>query len=262
MSFFIISLTALVVSGLTMFSGFGLGTLLMPVFALFFPVEVAVASTSVVHGANNIFKMLLLGKDAEWSMVIRFGIPAIATAFLGAAALSYISDLNEITRYTIGSKIAVITPLKLIMGMLMIFFSLFELLPSLKSIRFRKKHLIWGGLLSGFFGGLSGHQGALRSAFLVKTGISTKAFVATNAVIGFLVDITRIATYFFFFLLVKAHSPIGPDQWPLVAVGTLAAFTGVLIGKRFIQKIKISVIRTLTGIMLFMIALALGSGII
>lgn len=46
-------LTALVVSGLTLFSGFGLGTLLMPAFAVFFPVEVAVAATAVVHLATN-----------------------------------------------------------------------------------------------------------------------------------------------------------------------------------------------------------------
>ena len=138
--------------------------------------------------------------------------------------------------YTIGSKIAVITPIKLILGILMIFFSLFELLPSLKAIRFSKRHLFWGGLLSGFFGGLSGHQGALRSAFLVKTGISTETFVATNAVLGFIVDITRILTYFFFFLLVKPQSPIGQEQWPLVAAGTLAAFTGVLNWKTLYAK--------------------------
>jgi uncharacterized protein len=262
MIFFVISIAALLVSGLTMFSGFGLGTLLMPVFALFFPVEMAVALTAIVHGANNIFKMLFLARNANRSLIILFGVPAILTAFLGASLLSYISGMNEIAHYTIFSKTAVITPIKLIMAILMIFFSLFELIPSLKSIRFKEKHLIWGGLLSGFFGGLSGHQGALRSAFLVKTGISTEAFVATNAVIGFIVDITRILTYFFFFFLLKPELPVGPEQWPIVAVGTLSAFIGVLIGKRFMHKIKISAIQNLTGIMLFMIALALGAGII
>jgi len=37
------------VSGLTLFSGFGLGTLLMPTFVLFFPIEVAVAATAIVY---------------------------------------------------------------------------------------------------------------------------------------------------------------------------------------------------------------------
>ena len=56
MSYLIICTVALLVSALTLFSGFGLGTLLMPAFALFFPIEVAVAATAIVHLANNIFR--------------------------------------------------------------------------------------------------------------------------------------------------------------------------------------------------------------
>ena len=41
MDYLIICLVALAASGLTLFSGFGLGTLLMPAFALFFPVPTA-----------------------------------------------------------------------------------------------------------------------------------------------------------------------------------------------------------------------------
>ena len=47
-----VALAALFAAGLTLYSGFGLGTLLLPVFALFYPVEVAVAATAMVHGAN------------------------------------------------------------------------------------------------------------------------------------------------------------------------------------------------------------------
>lgn len=36
-SFVIVGVASLVTAGLTLYSGFGLGTLLMPVFALFFP---------------------------------------------------------------------------------------------------------------------------------------------------------------------------------------------------------------------------------
>ena len=55
----IICLATFIASGLTLFSGFGLGTLLMPVVAVFFPLEVAIAMTAVVHLANNLFKLLL-----------------------------------------------------------------------------------------------------------------------------------------------------------------------------------------------------------
>ena len=39
MEYFVIPLAAFAASMLTLFSGFGLGTLLMPVVAIFFPVE-------------------------------------------------------------------------------------------------------------------------------------------------------------------------------------------------------------------------------
>ena len=57
----IVALVALFASGLTLFSGFGLGTVLMPVFAVLFPLPVAIAATAVVHLANNVFKLLLVG---------------------------------------------------------------------------------------------------------------------------------------------------------------------------------------------------------
>ena len=45
---------ALLASGLTFFSGFGLGTLLLPAFAPFFPVDRAIALTAAVHFLNGL----------------------------------------------------------------------------------------------------------------------------------------------------------------------------------------------------------------
>jgi uncharacterized membrane protein YfcA len=88
MSYIVICIVALVVSGLTLFSGFGLGTLLMPAFALFFPVEIAVGATAVVHLANNIFKAVLVGRKADFGIVLKFALPAAAAAVLGALLLN------------------------------------------------------------------------------------------------------------------------------------------------------------------------------
>jgi uncharacterized membrane protein YfcA len=65
MVYIIICVSAFLASALTLFSGFGLGTLLLPVFSLFFPIQTAVALTAVVHLLNNLFKLALLGKHAE-----------------------------------------------------------------------------------------------------------------------------------------------------------------------------------------------------
>ncbi len=98
----LVASVAFFASALTLYSGFGLGTLLLPVFALFFPVEVAVGATAVVHGANNAFKVAVVGKHANLSLVTRFGIPAVAAAFAGAAALGWVAHFGEIAEKSQG----------------------------------------------------------------------------------------------------------------------------------------------------------------
>src|SRR3970282_1755018 len=87
MIYLVICTVALLASGLTFFSGFGLGTLLLPAFALFYPVEIAVASTAVVHFLNGLFKLTLVGRRADRRTIVRFGAPAMVAAFLGAWVL-------------------------------------------------------------------------------------------------------------------------------------------------------------------------------
>ena len=262
MSFLVVALAAAFAAGLTLYSGFGLGTLLLPVFALFFPVEVAVGATAVVHGANNVFKVSLLGKYADRETVLRFGLPAIGAAVIGAGLLGWFSVREPLLTWSLGGWDAQITPLKLVMGGLMFFFALFELLPSLRRIRFNRSHYLVGGMLSGFFGGLSGHQGALRSAFLVKTGMDTQTFVGTSSMIGLLVDAVRLLTYFGLLLVAGRAVQVPAGGWPLVITGCLAAFAGVLLGKRYLEKITMGWVQSLTGVLLVLIAGLLGFGLI
>lgn len=256
-----VGLTALGAAALTLYSGFGLGTLLLPVFALFVPVEIAVGATALVHAASNLLKVLVLGRHADRGLVLRFGVPALLAAFAGAAALGAVAHLEPLARYPLGAREALVTPVKLAVALLMLLFALFELLPRLRALRFARRYLVLGGLLSGFFGGFSGHQGALRSAFLVKLELSPPAFVGTNAVIGFLVDLARLGTYAGF-VLAGQGGALAPDQWGLVATGALAAFAGILLGQRFLHKVTMDAVQTLTGVLLALIALALGAGLI
>jgi len=262
MAFIVVSLTAFVAAGLTLYSGFGLGTLLLPVFALFFPAEVAVVATALVHGANNVFKVSLLGRAADRGIVLKFGLPAIAAAVLGALALGWIAESNSSVTIEVNDVVWFeITPVKLVIGLLMIGFALFELLPRFRSLKFERRYLWLGGLLSGFFGGLSGHQGALRSAFLAKVGVSTERFVASNAVIGFLVDLTRISVYMTLFAAAGGHLG-GFGAWPLVLTGAASAFCGVLLGKRYLHKVTMTSVQTLVGLLLFGVGLALVTGVL
>ena len=257
-----VSLAALIAAGLTLYSGFGLGTLLLPVFALFFPAEMAVVATAMVHGANNVFKVSLLGRHADREVVMKFGLPAIAAAVLGALALGWFAQSDSSLVIEVNEEaFSEITPVKLIIGLLMIGFALFELLPRFRVLEFDRRYLPLGGVLSGFFGGLSGHQGALRSAFLAKAGLTTERFVASNAAIGFLVDLTRISVYVALFTAAGGHVSEF-SGWPLVITGAVSAFCGVLLGKRFLHKVKMTSVQTLVGVLLFGVGLALVSGVL
>jgi uncharacterized protein len=257
MEIIILCIAALITSLLTFFSGFGLGTILTPVFAIFFPIEIAIALTGVVHFLNNLFKLALVGKNADRDVVLRFGIPAFFAALAGAFVLLQISELKPITSYVIGSREFYITPVKLIISILLIFFALMEIVPLLKKLEFGKSKLMVGGVLSGFFGGLSGHQGALRSAFLIRSGLTKEAFVATGIVIACIIDFSRLGVYSTRFLKSGLQ-----DNLTLVIAATLSAFAGAYFGSKLLNKVTMSTIQLLVTVMLIILSVGLGLGLI
>jgi len=101
MEIVIVSIVAFLVSILTFFSGFGLGTILTPVLMIFFPVEIAIALTGLVHFFNNIAKLSLVVKTADKSVLLRFGIPAVVASFIGAWLLTQIPDVRPLFTYTL-----------------------------------------------------------------------------------------------------------------------------------------------------------------
>jgi len=253
----IIALAAFAASLLTLFSGFGLGTILTPIFGIFFPLNIAVALTGIVHLLNNLFKLTLLGKNASRELVLRFGIPSVAGGFIGALVLAALSQLPILFTWECCGKTLEVTLLKLAIAVLMIGFALMEILPVLKNVNFAGRHLTWGGLLSGFFGGLSGHQGALRTAFLVNCGLSKEAFIATGVVIACMVDFTRLPIYF-----TRFSSADIINQWPLLLIATLSAFAGAFLGKLFLKKTTLQTVHKFTAAMIIGIALLLAAGVL
>lgn len=257
MEIIVISLVAFFTAILTFFSGFGLGTILMPVFAIFFPIEVAIALTGVVHFSNNLFKITLVGKNADREVLLKFGIPAIVAAFAGAWLLLIITKMPSLFEYQLWDRNLEITPVKLIIAILLIIFSLLEILPSVQKVQFGRNKLAIGGVLSGFFGGLTGIQGAIRSAFLIKSGLSKEAYIATGVIIASLVDFTRLSVYASRFKEANLH-----EHLLLIVSATLAAITGAFVGNKLLKKVTLRFVQALVAVMLFLIAIALGAGII
>jgi hypothetical protein len=253
---------ALLVSALTLFSGFGLGTLLMPAFALFFPLELAIAATAIVHLANNVFKLFLIGKYAKGTVVLLFGVPAIVMAIIGAMLLEAVSHLPTIVEYDIGERHFSITMVKLVIGALMLVFAIVELSPRFEKLAFPARYIPIGGALSGFFGGLSGHQGALRAAFLVRAGLTKEQFIGTTAVCSVLVDASRLVVYGSTFFLKDLGTLQSQGGINLVIAGTLAAFVGSFLGTRLVKKVTFRGIQIIVGLLLLVVAIGLGSGLL
>lgn len=257
MSLIIICLVAFLASGLTFFSGFGLGTLLLPAFALFFPIEHAVALTGVVHFLNGLFKLGLVGRKADKAVLVRFGVPAFAASFVGALVLVQLADVPPIASYVLFGKLAVVTPVKLAIGGLLLVFAGLELSERFGRLAIPPSWLPVGGLLSGFFGGLAGMQGALRSAFLVRAGLGKEAFIGTGVAIAALIDISRIGVYWTD-LRTHAHEL----DYPLLAAAVLSAFAGAFLGNRYLTKLTMRHVQRIVAVLLFAVGLGLVSGLI
>lgn len=267
MEFVLIPLAAMLVAALTLVSGFGLGTLLMPAFALVFPLEIAIAAAGVVHLANNLFKLGLVGRWASRDVVLRFGIPAILAALGGAACMTLIAgDASTLHTYRLGRVTGSITWLKLVIAVLLAAFAGLELWPAYQRVGFSRRALPVGGALSGFFGGISGMQGALRAPFLLRAGLTREQFVGTTNVISTMVDITRLLVYaagLTLFARARYGSLLGDWRAPtLVGLACVAGFLGSYMGARFIKKITMRSVRGIVAALLFTIALALGAGLV
>lgn len=248
---------AFAASLLTFFTGFGLGTLLLPAFAAFFPAEVAVALTAVVHFLNSVFKLLLVGRHANVRVAVRFGVPAIAAAFGGALVLGWLAGREALLTYELAGRSFEVSPVAFVIAVLMVAFAALELWPRFKRVSIPLRYLPVGGLLTGFFGGLSGHQGALRSAFLIRAGLEKASFIATGVVIAAVVDVTRLAVYserFFAADLVR--------NAPLLGAAALAAFAGAVAGAQLLHKVSLRFIEVGVAVLLVLVAAGLGSGML
>lgn len=255
MDYAIVVALALTGSFLSFFSGFGLGTLLLPAFMLVFPIEIAITAQAVVHMLNNLFKLYLLGKYANWQVIKYFGLLSVAGAFLGSFLLKNIDAYQVIATYSFFGTLKQVTTLNLVIGILIAIFALLETQKQFQNWRMPKFMLPIGGLVSGFFGGLSGHQGALRSMFLLKAGLNKEAFMGTRVVLACMVDITRIAVYSSF-----VFSGALLQEYKLLLVATLAAFTGAYVGNHFMKVKAMEWINTfiLISLLIFSAALILG----
>jgi len=266
MEYLLVGLVSLGAAALTLFSGFGLGTLLLPAFALFFPVDVAIAATAVVHLMNNLFKLLLVGRNAHWGITLKFTLPALIGSTLGAMLLVKLGKLPPLATYLLLGKAFQIETVKMTIGLLITGFSIFDLHPRLSKLGVSSRFIPAGGALSGFFGGLCGMQGALRSLFLIRAGLDKEQFIGTTVVAAVIVDLSRLAVYGSSFVsthfqTIQSAGTTGPVPINLVVTATFAALTGSFVGAKLVKKVTLTTVQKIVGFMLVGVGLGMCCGI-
>jgi uncharacterized membrane protein YfcA len=217
-------------AALTVPAGFGLATMITPIVFLWLEPHEAVAVVGIVHGSHNAWKLKVLRSSVDYSAVRRYGWAMVVGALIGAA-------LNTAVEAD---------PLLLIVGVALVVLPLLSISERWTNVRLPDAEDRIGGFGSGFFGGLTGHQGALRAMFLQKRLPNKTEYAATAAVLALVVDVTRVPVY------------VALEGWQILDAGwlilglVLAAILGVHLGKRWLKKWKSDTIRN--GILVAIVA--------
>jgi uncharacterized membrane protein YfcA len=209
-------LACFLAAALTVPAGFGLATMTTPIFLLWFAPHHAVAGVALVHGAHNAMKSSLLRHHINRENLRRFGGALLLGALLGALLQSVVPS----------------TPLLLLMGLALVVLPLLKVSEAWSSIRLPEAEDRIGGFGSGFMGGLTGHQGALRAMFLQQRLPDKSEYAATAAVLALVVDATRLPVY------IWHDATFLTSNTQLLALFVMAALLGAQLGRRWLEKWK------------------------
>lgn len=225
----IVAAGAFIAAALTVPAGFGLSTMLTPFVLAFMPPHEAIAIVAVVHGAHNAAKCWSMWEWIDFSAFKRYGIWLVFGAMTGAGLQNQVSQ----------------GPLLVVVGAFLVILPLLTLSERWTGYRIPEANDRVGGFGSGFMGGLSGHQGALRAMFLTRRLPDKMAYAATASVLALCVDLSRIPVYMVF----RSEDLISHAQICFILV--ISAVLGARMGKKWLESLKSDLIHigVMVGIM-------------
>jgi len=122
--------------------------------------------------------------------------------------------------------------LTIVFGCLLVFAGASGLTGFVDRMHFGRRTAWVAGALSGFFGGLVGNQGGIRSAALLGFDIRKEELIATATAIALIVDGARMPVY----LAVETKGIL--SAWPLLVTAILGVLVGTFWGVRFLKRIQ------------------------
>ena len=235
MEIFYIALLTLLAAAAGTVTGFGTSTLMIPVLAIFLPPLEAIFLVSIIHWFGNVWKIALFRKGFNLRLVALFGVIGLATSYLGAFV-------------SLGTNEQILLRL---LGAFLAGYALFLIFQSKFKIPTGNMTALSGGALSGFFAGMFGIGGAIRSMFLSAFNLPKAVYIATAGAIGIMVDSTRIITYF------AGEATLPKELWYGLLLFIPISFLGAQIAKRIVNKIPQNKFRAVVAVFLFAIGLKL-----
>lgn len=235
MEIFYISLLTFIAAGIGTITGFGTSTILIPVLVMFFPPVDAILLVSIIHWFGNVWKILLFRKGFDIRLIVWFGFIGLITSYLGA----FIS---------LGANEQILLR---ILGVFLALYALFLLFQSKFKIPSSNFIALSGGALSGFFAGMFGIGGAIRSVFLSAFDLPKAVFIATAGAIGIMVDSTRILAYFI------GGTTLPRELWYGLLLFIPISFIGAQMAKRIVDRIPQTQFRIIVAVSLLLVGFKL-----
>lgn len=231
----LVTFLSIVANSVGMISGFGIGTIMTPLLVLFMPFYQAIVLVAIIHWFHDIWKLVFFHKKIDWELFLYFGLPSIFASMLGALLVT--PAQSDILSALLG--------LFLIGTVTMIF-----CIPNFELANNWINGLI-GGSITGFFAGIFGIRGAIRSVFLVGMNVYKDTVIGTTGIISLCLDSARLLVYYLRGLHLETDL-----YWGLLAF-VPASFIGSYIGQHLLGKISQGYFRLLVSIFLIIVGIKL-----
>ena len=231
----LIFVIAVVAGSVAAVSGFGIGSLVTPLLLVWFPARTAVALVAIPHALASTVRWWRLRQDVDRHVFVQFGIASVVGGLIGA-----------LLQASLRSGL-----LTAVLGILMLAAGTTEILRRPVPLPQAPAARLLAGSLSGFFGGLVGNQGGIRSAALLGFGLSPRQLVATATASAVLVDLARVPVY------LATSGAVIRDQMLLVLVASTGVVVGTFLGVPLLSRLPVRIYRPLVGLLLVGLGMSL-----
>lgn len=219
---------AIVAGGIAALAGFGIGSVLTPLFAIRVDAKLAVAAVAIPHVAGTALRFWRLRRRVDRRIFAWFGATSAAGGLLGALLHAWASSRT----------------LAIVFGALLLFVGMSELTGVMARVRLGRRAAWAVGALSGMLGGMVGNQGGIRSAALLAFEADKQAFIATATAVGLVVDAARLPVY-----LAGEWSRLSL-LWPWIAIATAGVLLGTIGGVRVLPHVPDRTFRRVVAVLL------------